>query len=81
MCYNIIATQVNSFDLSMGKYYGKRCFLSLLMPIDRKSLCRNNEGSTFAGAPLIEGRISVEGEGQTFGPLEWRDDSIAAASN
>ena len=31
--------------------------------------------------PSFEGRILYEGKGQAFGPLEWRDDSIAAVSD
>lgn len=52
MCYNTIVTQVNMSIL--GKlYFGKKCFLFLLIPKMDLSLCDNNKGFTFTVCLLL----------------------------
>ena len=36
MCYNVRATQTTYFFSDTGKYFGKKCFLSFLMPYRRE---------------------------------------------
>ena len=43
MWYNINATQIAYVYPMKGKYFGKKCFLSFLIPSSVRHLCSNNE--------------------------------------
>lgn len=72
ICYNMVATQVDII-LITGEYSGKKCFLSLLIPVTGMRLCGNNERShSFTSASLIAAHFFIVLKYTDGGLAIWR---------
>ena len=53
LCYTLSATQSNIVTSFKGIHFGKKCILSLLIPLNGARLCGSNEGYIFSGVSLV----------------------------
>lgn len=59
LCYTVSATQSNIANSFKGIHFGKKCILSLLIPLNGARLCGNNGRCIFSVRLLLEAHFFI----------------------